>query len=164
MGGSNMVEAILKLFQRHVSPAPKSTKQVEEVSGENPPISGWGIPAYGKYKFVLFSAHDITLAALLSALGIFDGTYPRYASSLRFELHKEEVCQIGQGGMVGQETCWHVNVIYNEQDITENLCDSGEVSPRCAYGSFVAQLLKLTVADVERLDLPLMAAQALKPS
>ncbi len=38
-------------------------------------------------KFVLLSAHDTTIAAVLAALGLFDGRNPPYASTLIWELH-----------------------------------------------------------------------------
>lgn len=45
---------------------------------------------HGKYgkKFVLFSAHDTTVAATLAALQVFDGHYPPYNSTLIWELFK----------------------------------------------------------------------------
>ena len=40
-------------------------------------------------KFVLYSNHDSTLRAVLSALGIFDKVWPPYASHIAMELWEE---------------------------------------------------------------------------
>ncbi|CAG9860167.1 unnamed protein product [Phyllotreta striolata] len=42
-------------------------------------------------KFLMLSAHDITLVYLLQALGLYDGSWPEYASSVNFELHSTGV-------------------------------------------------------------------------
>jgi len=116
--------------------------------------------------------HDMTIAAILSALGIFDGKYPRYAASLRFELHKakneecEAVGSLGGGGGVdpvlgppGGE-CWSVRILYNSDDITSSFCTGasrrtnlsrGGDRSGCPYGNFAAQLRKLVVADFDSL-------------
>ncbi len=39
-------------------------------------------------KLFMYSAHDVTVAAFLSALGIFDGIQPPYASMVMVELHE----------------------------------------------------------------------------
>lgn len=39
-------------------------------------------------KFVLYSAHDTTVAAALASLQVFDGIYPSYNSTLIWELYK----------------------------------------------------------------------------
>ncbi|XP_063003666.1 prostatic acid phosphatase-like [Elgaria multicarinata webbii] len=40
-------------------------------------------------KMILYSAHDITIAALQSSLGVFNGKLPPYAACHYFELYKE---------------------------------------------------------------------------
>jgi len=40
-------------------------------------------------KFLMYSAHDSTLARLMGAMGLFDSIPPPYASALIFELHQE---------------------------------------------------------------------------
>ncbi|KAJ8956334.1 hypothetical protein NQ318_015072 [Aromia moschata] len=42
-------------------------------------------------KFLMLSAHDSTIANLLSSLNVFDGRWPPYASSVIFELRKGPV-------------------------------------------------------------------------
>ncbi|KHJ97819.1 hypothetical protein OESDEN_02198 [Oesophagostomum dentatum] len=43
-----------------------------------------------KPKLYAYSAHDTTLAAMLSTLGIYPAEFPRYASAVLLELHKKE--------------------------------------------------------------------------
>ncbi|OAF70350.1 hypothetical protein A3Q56_01878 [Intoshia linei] len=47
-----------------------------------------------KIKFIYNSAHDTTLTIIMNALKIYDGTAPSYASSLIFELLKDESNQL----------------------------------------------------------------------
>ena len=43
-----------------------------------------------EYKYILYSAHDITIVSVMSALGVPLNKKPRYASNLTFELFKNE--------------------------------------------------------------------------
>eukprot|EP00177_Eucheuma_denticulatum_P003360 GFKZ01006070.1.p2 GENE.GFKZ01006070.1~~GFKZ01006070.1.p2 ORF type:complete len:488 (-),score=64.42 GFKZ01006070.1:1768-3231(-) len=42
------------------------------------------------HKFVLYSAHDTTVAATLAAMKVFDGQYPPYNSTVIWELFRDE--------------------------------------------------------------------------
>ncbi|KAJ6661965.1 hypothetical protein lerEdw1_012812 [Lerista edwardsae] len=42
-----------------------------------------------KAKMIMYSAHDMTIVALLMALNVFDGKPPGYAASYFFELYQE---------------------------------------------------------------------------
>lgn len=42
------------------------------------------------HRFVLFSAHDTTVAATLAAMRVFDGKYPPYNSTIFWELFKDD--------------------------------------------------------------------------
>jgi hypothetical protein len=54
-------------------------------------------------KFVLYSGHDSTMTALLSALDAFDGQRPAYAARVLFELWRAKEPTIG----------YLVRVLYN---------------------------------------------------
>ncbi|VDM84928.1 unnamed protein product [Strongylus vulgaris] len=43
-----------------------------------------------KPKLYAYSAHDTTLAAMLSTLGIYPEDFPKYATAVLMELHKKE--------------------------------------------------------------------------
>lgn len=63
-------------------------------------------------KFVLYSGHDITLTPFLMLLGIFDGKWPPYASTLILELYsKKEKLKVH----------YFLKIIYNGIDRTKDL-------------------------------------------
>ncbi|XP_062614217.1 2-phosphoxylose phosphatase 1-like [Saccostrea cucullata] len=63
-------------------------------------------------NFVLYSGHDITMTPFLMLLGIFDGKWTPYASSLVLELYsKEEESKIH----------YYLKIIYNGADRTKDL-------------------------------------------
>ena len=45
---------------------------------------------------MLYSVHDTSVAALLLALGIFDGKWPGFADDLAFELYRDQVTEYCQ--------------------------------------------------------------------
>ena len=45
---------------------------------------------------MLYSVHDTSVAALLLALGIFDGKWPGFAADLAFELYRDQVTEYCQ--------------------------------------------------------------------
>uniref|UniRef100_A0A670JMX1 2-phosphoxylose phosphatase 1 n=1 Tax=Podarcis muralis TaxID=64176 RepID=A0A670JMX1_PODMU len=58
--------------------------------------------------FVLYSAHDVTLSPVLSALGITEARFPRFAARLVFELWKD-----------GKKYKEHfIRILYNGVDVT----------------------------------------------
>lgn len=63
-------------------------------------------------KFVLYSGHDITLTPFLMLLGIYDGKWPPYASTLALELYSKEE---------GSKLHYFLKVIYNGVDRTREL-------------------------------------------
>ena len=42
-------------------------------------------------KFILYSAHDTTLMAVLHALGVYDFKWPKFAADVKIELYQDEV-------------------------------------------------------------------------
>jgi len=60
-----------------------------------------------KQTFLLYSAHDLTIVALASALDFFDGNLPPYASRVIFETYKHNV-----------NHNIYLRIIYNGKDVT----------------------------------------------
>ncbi|XP_066517549.1 2-phosphoxylose phosphatase 1 isoform X2 [Hoplias malabaricus] len=93
--------------------------------------------------FSLASAHDVTLAPLLSALGLEGAAFPRFAARLVFELWKSPEMKEGKGnkGGGGVENAF-VRVLYNGQDLTfdTEFCrehDRHASHPLCPLGNFL---------------------------
>lgn len=59
-----------------------------------------------QHKLNLYSAHDLTIVAVSSALGFFDGKLPQYASRVIFELYKHS------------NNFNYFRIIYNGKDVT----------------------------------------------
>ncbi len=49
-----------------------------------------GEPTLNQSKLFLYSAHDTTVATMMSAFGVWDGTIPNYASAFLIELFSDE--------------------------------------------------------------------------
>ena len=49
-----------------------------------------GLDLTKSYKFHMYSAHDDTVAAVMSTMGVFDPQIPSYASTFIVELHQDE--------------------------------------------------------------------------
>lgn len=60
-------------------------------------------------RLVLYSGHDVTLAPLLSVLGVYDGTIPPYASRLILELY------------TSLDNNYYLRILYNGRDVTKNV-------------------------------------------
>ncbi len=60
-----------------------------------------------KESFLLYSAHDITIVALASALDFFDGNLPPYASRVIFETYRHNL-----------NDNMYLRIIYNGKDVT----------------------------------------------
>ncbi|XP_066565396.1 2-phosphoxylose phosphatase 1 isoform X2 [Amia ocellicauda] len=58
--------------------------------------------------FALFSAHDVTVAPLLSALGLSEARFPRFAARITFELWKG----------AKDKNDLYVRILYNGEDVT----------------------------------------------
>lgn len=91
--------------------------------------------------FALASAHDITMAPLLSALGLEGAGFPRFAARLVFELWKSPDSK-GKGtrGGVGNA---YVRVLYNGEDLTFETAfcrdhDRHSSQPLCPLGNFLS--------------------------
>lgn len=80
-------------------------------------------------KFVLYSAHDTTVAATLAALRVFDGKYPPYNSTLIWELYK-----FSNGSLF-------VRIEYNNQPLVLPGCLSAD----CPIVNYIASTEKATV-------------------
>ncbi|KAM9318081.1 2-phosphoxylose phosphatase 1 isoform 2-T2 [Pholidichthys leucotaenia] len=80
----------------------------------------------GEEVFTLSSAHDVTLAPLLSALGLDQARFPRFAARVVFELWKSPSKAQGQGKMRGakgeksktKDREVFIRVLYNGEDVT----------------------------------------------
>jgi len=59
-------------------------------------------------KFLVFSGHDLTLMYALSALSLYDGFLPKYASRLVIEVYTDKVHYFSR-------------VLWNGQDVTQNI-------------------------------------------
>ncbi|CAG9334410.1 unnamed protein product [Blepharisma stoltei] len=79
----------------------------------------------------LYSAHDTTIAAFLSFMGMFSGKNPVFASTLIFELHE----------VTG---AYFVQIIYNDQVMTLNGCQE-----MCPFDTFYTLIAENIVDDVE---------------
>ncbi|KAM3874850.1 2-phosphoxylose phosphatase 1 [Diretmus argenteus] len=74
--------------------------------------------AGGEEVFTLSSAHDVTVAPLLSALGLEEAKFPRFAARVVFELWKSPPATQGQKKSTGKDGKLFIRVLYNGQDVT----------------------------------------------
>ncbi|KAM9733835.1 2-phosphoxylose phosphatase 1 isoform 1-T1 [Menidia menidia] len=81
--------------------------------------TGHGARAGGEEVFTLSSAHDVTMAPLLSALGLEDASFPRFAARLVFELWKSPpVTQRQANKRARKGEKFFIRVLYNGKDVT----------------------------------------------
>lgn len=102
-------------------------------------------------KFVLFSAHDTTVAATLAAMGVFDGKYPPYNSTLIWELWQNTSSPSSsdaQQHATRPSIITFVRVLYNDVPLTLPGCDS----PDCEFGTYVRATKDVTIfgGDAQR--------------
>lgn len=88
---------------------------------------------------VLYSAHDITVAPVLSALGLAEARFPRFAARLVLELWRGG----GGGGGNGPRAGLYVRVLYDGEDVTfrTSFCrahDRGSAPPLCPFDNFLS--------------------------
>lgn len=83
-----------------------------------------------KTKMFMYSAHDTTVAALLSALGLYDGKSPQYTASVVVELHEQ---QVGQ---------FYVNIFY--KNVTDNSTAYPLTLPNCTIDCPIDKFIQLT--------------------
>lgn len=104
--------------------------------------------ATGEEIFTLSSAHDVTMAPLLSALGLEEARFPRFAARVVFELWKspspaaQPQQQKKKGGKVKDGEPF-VRVLYNGEDVTfhTTFCRSQDRhvhQPLCPLKNFVS--------------------------
>ncbi|XP_008307186.1 2-phosphoxylose phosphatase 1 isoform X4 [Cynoglossus semilaevis] len=104
--------------------------------------------ATGEEIFTLSSAHDVTMAPLLSALGLEEARFPRFAARVVFELWKSpspaqpQQQQKKKGGKVKDGEPF-VRVLYNGEDVTfhTTFCRSQDRhvhQPLCPLKNFVS--------------------------
>uniref|UniRef100_A0A3B3ZSA1 2-phosphoxylose phosphatase 1 n=1 Tax=Periophthalmus magnuspinnatus TaxID=409849 RepID=A0A3B3ZSA1_9GOBI len=77
----------------------------------------------GEEVFSLSSAHDVTMAPLLSALGLEQARFPRFAARVVFELWKSPAVALlkkkgAKGGEKVKDGEVFVRVLYNGEDVT----------------------------------------------
>ncbi|XP_015269109.1 PREDICTED: 2-phosphoxylose phosphatase 1 [Gekko japonicus] len=86
----------------------------------------------GEELFVLYSAHDVTLSPVLSALGITEARFPRFAARLVFELWKD--------GKKNKE--YFIRILYNGVDVSSQTSFCRDYNqrynkPMCPFEKFV---------------------------
>ncbi|XP_029111237.1 2-phosphoxylose phosphatase 1 isoform X2 [Scleropages formosus] len=94
----------------------------------------------------LFSAHDVTLAPVLSALGLSGARFPRFAARLVFELWRSPPSPLGAAGDEagdGDLRRLFVRVLYDGEDVTfrTTFCRAHKRhagQPLCPFASFLS--------------------------
>ncbi|XP_077963354.1 2-phosphoxylose phosphatase 1 isoform X2 [Gasterosteus aculeatus] len=97
----------------------------------------------GEEVFTLSSAHDVTLAPLLSALGLEEPHLPRFAARVVFELWKSPKRRGGGKGAKGKDGEPFIRLLYNGEDVTfhASFCRSHErraKQPLCPLKNFLS--------------------------
>ncbi|KAG7479081.1 hypothetical protein JOB18_017126 [Solea senegalensis] len=102
--------------------------------------------AAGEEVFTLSSAHDVTVAPLLSALGLEEARFPRFAARVVFELWRSPPTTQGQpkkkAGIAKHGEVF-IRVLYNGEDVTfhTTFCRSHERragQPLCPLMNFLS--------------------------
>ncbi|XP_035240921.1 2-phosphoxylose phosphatase 1 isoform X1 [Anguilla anguilla] len=97
--------------------------------------------------FALYSAHDVTVAPVLSALGLAEARFPRFAARLVFELWLRGEGGGGglrwDGGAGASHGGLYVRVLYNGEDVTfhTSFCrahDRTSAQPLCPFANFLS--------------------------
>lgn len=104
----------------------------------------------GEEVFTLSSAHDVTMAPLLSALGLENARFPRFAARIVFELWKSPTVIQGQAKnrakngekSKSRDRDFFLRVLYNGGDVTFHtaFCRSHDRymnQPLCPLGNFL---------------------------
>lgn len=94
-------------------------------------------------RLAMYSAHDTTVASVLSALGVFDGNNPPYGSSIVFELVESNIAGVDRSGPPDAADLF-VRTFYNrgvddpfENEISIPGC-SAAASPVCTLDEFIS--------------------------
>lgn len=105
--------------------------------------------AGGEEVFTLSSAHDVTMAPLLSALGLEEASFPRFAARIVFELWKspptiqEQSKKKTSKGDKSKDGELFIRVLYNGEDVTfhTTFCRSHDLhasQPLCPLKKFLS--------------------------
>ncbi|XP_037123901.1 2-phosphoxylose phosphatase 1 isoform X1 [Syngnathus acus] len=141
--------ALLAMYPYLNRTATKMERVAKAAASSRPPRAG------GKEVFTLSSAHDVTVAPLLSALGLEEAKFPPFAARLVFELWKspagtpqqqEQKAGKGERPKARDGGCF-IRVLYNGEDVTSNttFCSSIERNsshPLCPLKKFLAFVRK----------------------
>ncbi|CAL1571594.1 unnamed protein product [Knipowitschia caucasica] len=94
----------------------RTAAKMERVARANEP--GRQTRPGGEEVFSLSSAHDVTMAPLLSALGLEQARFPRFAARVVFELWKSPGTTSKKKGAKAKDGEVFVRVLYNGVDVT----------------------------------------------
>jgi len=81
-------------------------------------------------KFYFYSAHDTTIALVLSSLEAFDGQWPGFASNLAFELWN-----------YSNSSAYNVRMLYNGNVVKLPACDFAEFCSFTRFSSWIQQFI-----------------------
>uniref|UniRef100_UPI0037E71373 2-phosphoxylose phosphatase 1 isoform X2 n=1 Tax=Semicossyphus pulcher TaxID=241346 RepID=UPI0037E71373 len=127
----------------------RTATKMERVARDNE--AGRQPRAGGEEVFTLSSAHDVTVAPLLSALGVEEARFPRFAARIAFELWKsppatqrQQKKRAGKGEKSkGKDGELFLRVLYNGEDVTfhTTFCrthDRHAGQPLCPLNNFLS--------------------------
>lgn len=122
----------------------RTANKMERVGRDNE--AGRQRRAGGEEVFTVSSAHDVTLAPLLSALGLKDASFPRFAARVIFELWKSPPAQQGQPKKGKgdkprvKDGELFIRVLYNGEDVTfhTTFCRANAKQPLCPLKNFLS--------------------------
>lgn len=124
----------------------RTAAKMERVARDNE--AGRQPRAGGEEVFTLSSAHDVTMAPLLSALGLEEARFPRFAARVVFELWKSPGTSSKKRGGKGEKAKGKdgelfLRVLYNGEDVTfhTTFCRSHErhaTQPLCPLKNFLS--------------------------
>ncbi|KAK5904283.1 hypothetical protein CesoFtcFv8_005863 [Champsocephalus esox] len=124
----------------------RTATKMERVAKDNE--AGRARRAGGEEVFSLSSAHDVTVAPLLSALGLEEARFPRFAARLVFELWKSPPATQGPQKKKGDKSKVKdgevfIRVLYNGEDVTyhTSFCRSHVTNtnqPLCPLKNFLS--------------------------
>lgn len=137
--------AILAMYPYLNRTAAKMERIAKSIEAGREPRSG------GEEVFTLSSAHDVTVAPLLSALGLEEARFPRFAARIVFELWKSPSMiqgQVKKRGGKGEKSKvkygeTFIRVLYNGEDVTfhTSFCrphDRHVSQPLCPLKNFLS--------------------------
>lgn len=125
----------------------RTANKMERVARDNE--AGRQRRARGEEVFTVSSAHDVTLAPLLSALGLKDASFPRFAARVIFELWKSPPAPQGQPKKGKGDKSrvkdgeLFIRVLYNGEDVTFHTAfcrahDRHAKQPLCPLKNFLS--------------------------